>query len=110
MKTIKAPHAHKKNGQIEYKEVSGKVALLYVGNVRYRFLLQETPHGEVFLTHYANGRRLGSLTPVKLRHFKSYYTLKNREAAKILIADLVSKHGIDGVLRKLDSAPVVNGK
>ena len=108
MKTIKAPCKDKKTGELSKIDITGKVALLYVGNVRFKFLLREMHNGEIILTHYGSGYSLGSLTPVKLRYFKSYNSLKDREAAKILLSELVAKHGPEKVRSKLDSAPTIN--
>lgn len=87
---------------------SGFVALLFVGRSQYKFLLQKTTTSEVILTHFASGYRLGSLTPIKLHYFRSYYKMKDRAAAEIFICELVNKYGAEPIMKKLDNAPVIN--
>ena len=89
-------------------KISGKVALLYVGQYRHKFLLQETDHSEVFLTDYASGCKFGSLTPIKIANFKSGHQVTNRWAAIELIARLVEKLGANNVNDILNSAPTLN--
>jgi hypothetical protein len=102
MKTIYAPT---KKGNVQ---ISGKVALLYVGQYRHKFLLQETPHSEVFLTDYASGYNLGSLTPIKLNNFKSYHKMTDRAAAIELLKRRVTKYGASKVNDMLNAAPTIN--
>jgi hypothetical protein len=102
MKTINAPT---KKGNVQ---ISGKVALLYVGQYRHKFLLQETPHNEVFLTDYASGCKIGSLTPIKIGNFKSYHRMTDRAAAIELLERKVTKHGANKVNELLNAAPTIN--
>jgi hypothetical protein len=90
------------------RKATGRIALLYVGNIQHKFYIQDTETSEKVLTHYASGMKLGSLTPIKMKHFKNYSSLKDREAAKILLQDLIDKHGVDRVTVKLNSAQVIN--
>lgn len=89
-------------------EVQGRVVFLYVANVQEKFLLQQTRHGEVLLTHYASGLCVGSLTPIHLRAARGRGSKTDREAAIELLADLSDKHGAETVRQRLDSAPVIN--
>jgi hypothetical protein len=92
----------------EYFELSGNVALLYVGNKRYKFLIHCNGTTEKFLTHFASGKKLGSLTPIIYENFKSNSTLKDRELAKLLIEKLINKHGAERVQVTMDSAQAIN--
>jgi len=104
MKTIKSIS---KDG--ECFELSGNVALLYVGNKRYKFLIHCYGTTEKFLTHFASGKKLGSLTPLIYENFKSNYTfIKDRELAKLLIEKLINKHGVERVQFAIDSAQAIN--
>jgi hypothetical protein len=103
MKTIKS---RSKTGEL--MEVSGTVILLDVGGKKIKFLLQVTNTREVFLTHYASGRLLGSLTPYKLAAHRSYKKLTDRAAAVIMLEKLIEKHGLDRVLVIFNSAEQLN--
>ena len=90
-------------------ELSGNVALLYVGNKRYKFLIHCYGTTEKFLTHVASGKKLGSLTPIIYENFKSNYTfIKERELSKLLIEKLINKHGVERVQVAIDSAQAIN--
>jgi len=90
-------------------ELSGNVALLYVGNKRYKFLIHCYGTTEKFLTHFASGKKLGSLTPIICENFKSNYTfIKDRELSKLLIEKLINKHGVERVQAVMDSAQAIN--
>ena len=90
-------------------ELSGNVALLYVGNKRYKFLIHCYGTTEKFLTHFASGKKLGSLTPLIYENFKSNYTfIKDRELSKLLIEKLINKHGVERVQVAIDSAQAIN--
>ena len=105
--TINAPHA--KDGKRTTLPISGKVAWLMVGEQRHKFLLQETPGiTEVFLTHFASGYKLGSLSPIKFRNHRTGWRMLDRAAAIELIKELVASNGADRINVKLDSAPKIN--
>lgn len=107
--TILIP-AQDKKGNLSTIEAQGKVAWLHVGKTRWKFFLQEQAGGrETGLTDWWSGRRLASLTPIKLRHSRSYQRLTDRAAAEILLGELVDKFGEDGVLEKLRGAKRING-
>lgn len=89
-------------------DVEGYVVWLYVGAYRHKFLLQQTHTNEVFLTDYASGLQLGSLTPIKLRSFRSYVRMTDRAAAIELLNDRVTQHGAAKILQRLTEAPRLN--
>jgi hypothetical protein len=90
-------------------ELSGNVALLYVGNKRYKFLIHCYGTTEKFLTHFAICKKLGSLTHIIYENFKSNYTfIKDRELSKLLIEKLINKHGVERVQVAMDSAQAIN--
>lgn len=103
LRTIKAPTRHSKTGELVTIDIEGRVAWLMVGEVKHKFFLQymDDQHREVALTDYASGRRLASLTPIKLKYARSYSRLPDREAAELLIAELVAQHGAQEVLSRL---------
>ena len=104
MRTIKSIS---KDG--ECFELSGNVALLYVGNKRYKFLIHCYGTTEKFLTHFASGKNLGSLSTIIRENFKSNYTfIKYRELAKLLIEKLINRHGVERVQVTMDSAQAIN--
>lgn len=88
---------------------TGKVAWLKVGVTRHKFLLQNATYGsEVFLTHYASGMKLTSLTPIKLANMRSYASMPDREAALLTLEKLVRLNGADNINKKLAKAKVLN--
>jgi hypothetical protein len=110
--TFKAPALD--NGKIVHVEKRGFVCKLYVGNIQEKFILQLSDlfENEVeFLTHYASGNKVGALNPIKIRNMCTRGTasrLTDRDAAKILVSELVDKVGADKVLRVMKAAPVIN--
>lgn len=100
--TIKAPT------DAGTKDVEGYLVRLYVGAKQERFLLQHEPTGEVVLTHYDSGMRVGSLSPIKLRYARSYRRITDRAAAVELLNELVEKHGQERVWNVMQNAPVLN--
>lgn len=111
--TFKAPCLDKKSGRVTHEERKGYIAKLYVGNVQEKFVLQVcNTTGEVeYLTHYASGNRVGALNPIKIRHMcraGNYSRFSDRDAAKELLADVVSQHGADHVRQIMNKAPVLN--
>lgn len=69
----------------------------------------KTSAGNVAANQYViSGARLGSLTPIKLAHYKSYTRLPDREAAKLLIEKYVNQHGADKVNSELNKAQAIN--
>lgn len=107
--TFNTPAMDKKKNLI-VEERQGYVALLYVGNYQEKFVLQTERNGTDVqsLVHWASGYKLGDLNPIKVRHWRSYSTMTDREAAKQLLADVVSRIGADAVREKLASVPVIN--
>ena len=102
--TIKAPNKTK----TALVKVSGYVIRLYVGLSQEKLLLQQTPQGEVVLTHYASGLNMGSLTPIKLAAARSGRNLTDREAAVSRIDQLISRLGVDKVRETMATAEVIN--
>jgi len=104
--TIKAPI----KGVKQQTNVSGYVVKLYVGQYQHKFLLQQTPYNETFLTHFGSGQKLGSVSHCKMMDF-IHYGNKNptdREIAKKLIDDLIHRHGVDRVNEIINLAPIIN--
>lgn len=92
------------------KLATGKVCRLYVGNYQYKFLLQESKTG-VCLTHWESGQIVvpeNTIKAVKVRNFKSYHVMTDREAALIALNDIVQRSGDDKVRAVLDGAPKIN--
>lgn len=108
--TFQTPVLEKKSKEIVTEERQGFVALLYVGNVQEKFVLQfERKSTEVeCLTHFASGQKVGSLNPIKVRNFRSYSRMTDRAAAEELIKDIIARHGADTVRAKLNAAPILN--
>jgi len=88
--------------------VTGQKMRLYVGNVQEEFFVHDTESDGEILSHYPSGMRVGCLNPIKLRHGRSYYMMKNRAAAEELIKDIVARNGVDAVRSKLRAAFVLN--
>ena len=105
-KTIKAPAEFK--GKKTVIEITGKVAKLYVGPYQRKFFIHHDIIGKAYLTHYDSGYKLGCLDAVKIRYFRSNYSMTDRGAAKVFLAELVDKFGFDIVDAKFSAAPVIN--
>ena len=109
--TYKVPALDK--GKIVTIEKQGYVAHLYVGNVQEKFILQlgfdGTPE---HLVHYATGQKFGeALNSVKLRNMLAYgsaHRTTDRDAAEQIIAETITKLGIDKVRAVMASAPILN--
>ena len=102
--TINAPNKTK----TEILKVTGYVIRLNVGGYQEKMLLQQTPHGEVFLAHYASGQNMGSLTPIKLAASRAGRKLTDREAAIGRIEQLISRLWADRVTKTMAAAEVIN--
>jgi len=89
----------------------GKVIWLHVGNTRVRFFLQYPVgdnSGAEFLTHYASGQKVGSIKAYKVKHFRSYVRITDREAAAGILENITKAKGVEAVLSVLNAAPVIN--
>jgi hypothetical protein len=107
--SFNVPVQDRKTKAITSEQKQGYVALLYVGNYQKKFVLQCDANGEVrTLTHWASGMRVGDLDPIKVRYWSSYSTLSDRDAAKMLLADVVAKIGADKACATMEAAPVIN--
>ena len=108
VQTIKATTT---NGFIE---VQGKACFLMIGGKRHKFFLQNAQQGtsasrcEVFLTDYLSGRRIASLTPVKLRYTRTGYGMTDRAAAIETLDCIIEKHGETQVIARLSHAEKIN--
>lgn len=92
------------------REVEGTVMRLKVGAQMVRFFVHEW-QCQTVLTHYASGRRVGQLGPIKLAHAVRWGTggqMNDRAAAEALIAQAVEKNGVDRVMAVFSDAPVIN--
>ncbi len=109
--TFLAPAIDPKTRQAMTVERRGVVALLYVGNIQEKFVLQFRAGTDTVecLTHYASGYKFGDLAPIKLRHARSYRTMTDRAAAEELISDAVAKRGADDIRKIMNAMPVLNG-
>jgi hypothetical protein len=110
--TFKAPAIHPKTREKMTVEHRGVIALLYVGNIQEKFVLQYRDGSDDVecLTHYASGYKFGDLNPIKLRHARSYKTLTDRAAAEELIADVLRVRSADDVRKIMNAMPVINGE
>lgn len=101
--TIKAPT---NQGLID---ITGKVCIFKIGDKRIKFFIQDSKHGsEKFLTHYASGMKIQSLTPIKIAAYRSYSSLTDRAAAEIAIKKVIEKNGIERFFQTLDQAKIIN--
>lgn len=107
---INIPAEMRETGAQVIATAEGYVARLYVGNYQHKFLLQVSPHtGRVTsLTHYASGYRFGDLRDAKMRGALKGKSLDDRDAARELIANVVSRIGADKANMTLNGAPVIN--
>lgn len=99
------------NGKKGYSEISGNCYIFKIGTQKIKFMVHTAPESkasELFLSHYKSGQKIGSLTPIRIRHMKSYLRLTDRSAAETLINELIDKHGVDRVLTVINSAEVIN--
>lgn len=106
--TIKAPT--KEGEQID---VQGNVVYLNVGSTKVKFLIQYNPDAllsEKFLTHYASGNKVGSLSTLEnaIAYATNVVRPTDRENAEKLIEALCKKHGPEKVLRVMNNATVIN--
>jgi hypothetical protein len=94
---------------------SGSIAFFDVAGQRVKFILQHGRDGKpVSLTHFASGLVFGDLNRGKtlfltnqgLSPFKRRATA--HEGAKGLIAETIRRHGAADVLKRINSAPVIN--
>lgn len=76
--------------------LTGTVMWLKVGNVKYKFLIHDT-----VVIHYASGGKFGD--------FKYIPGDSKRDRAKEAILSVIETHGIDKVLKVINSAKVING-
>lgn len=90
-------------------EVEAEVVRLPVGEKQERFFIHDNDT-ETVLSHYASGWRVGSLRSIKLAAVRwgTGDTITNREAARRLMEDIVTKHGAESVQRTLAQVPVIN--
>lgn len=107
--TFLVPGRAPKTGDIVNQERQGVAALLYVGNIQERFVLQfavgtTTP---VHLTHWASGQKVGDLSRIKMR-FARHSHITDRRAAELLIADVIAQVGADKLRESMAAAPVLN--
>lgn len=97
-----------RDGERSIEERYGVIAKLYVGPYQEKFVLQEGKTGGTELAHFATGYKLGDLTPIKLRHMRSYKRMTDRAAAEIYIEELIAQHGHELVRSRLAEQPVIN--
>lgn len=87
-------------------EVEGNRVHFTIGDKRVAFFI----HGDT-LSHWASGYRVGSLNTIKVRnmcHLGHHARLTDREAAQILISDIVAQHGAQAILAKFAAVPTIN--
>lgn len=82
---------------------SGFVALLRVGDCPERVKCVVQDDGQ--LGHYASGYKLGRWRPDGVTMGER----RAREAAQLLMDSLVATHGVDRVLRAIESTETING-
>ena len=111
MATIQTMRIPCEKGQ--FREVNYRAAIFMVGGKRIKFAIQLNSDGTgKCVSHYASGYRIGDLNPVKVRHMVCVGTygsrLNDREAAEIVISDIIAKIGPDAFLSKLETVPIIN--
>lgn len=93
------------------RPVEAEVMRLYVGAYQEKFFVHDSG-AETVLSHYGSGQRVGALGAIKLAHAVRWGTggtITNREAAKVLLAQVVERNGDLAAVRKMRAAPVING-
>lgn len=110
--TFKVPQMHPRTRELSTAERRGQIALLYVGNIQEKFVLQYyADRDEVeSLVHYASGYKFGELNPIKLRSARSYQRMTDRAAAEALIADVLRVRSADDVRKIMAAMPIINGE
>jgi hypothetical protein len=92
----------------------GMPVWLMVGKRKIKFMLQYDSAGKAtYLTHFASGCKFGALDSAHVElmcKLSPYHRFTKKELAEFLIDKVVSRHGVDFVLKKIDQAPVINGK
>jgi len=66
---------------------------------------------ELILSDYRSGKKIGSLLPIQMRFTaerSSRVTIDEREAARILLMELVDRRGIEVVQKHLEEATRIN--
>ena len=89
------------------KEVEGQKITVYIGNIGHEFIIHGsfTLSGEYILTHKDSGMEIATL-----RQYIPAALGDKKGAAKLAIADLIDKHGVDYVRNVLDNAPKLESK
>lgn len=95
-------------------EIHGQIAILPIGPRKVRFLIERLEDGSLgSLTHVASGmaftrnlKRFG--ISFLVQHGTWHRKPTARELAQAAIADAVHTYGVDAVLARLDTAPVLN--
>lgn len=93
---------------IVYEERSGKVVLAPLDGRTVKFVLQDEPVFGPKLVHYASGMVVGALNPIKVRYWRSSYSMSDRAAALILLSDIAARVGEKTMADKINAAPVIN--
>ena len=86
--------------------VLGRVAILPVGKTKVKFFIHDG-----MLSHFASGFRFGNLNDVKIRNMcrlGHHHTMTDREAAVVLVNDVVARKGATEVLDVINAAPILN--
>lgn len=88
--------------------VTGKVALLLVGDKKIKFFIHA---GTGTLSHFASGFRFGDFRDLQLQHMcraGHNARLPDRTAAQALIDRIVSRMGAEKVVETMNAQPVIN--
>jgi hypothetical protein len=88
------------------RQVEGQVALIAVDGKPHKFFIHDGN-----LTDYRTGYRFGDLNAVKVRRMaqlSTYHRTTDRQAAAILVKQVIAKYGIDRVREQLTKFPTLN--
>jgi hypothetical protein len=110
--SYEAPFKDKK-GKLMYRTMTGDVAWIKIGDKRVKCVMQS--EGEnVDLVHYATGQRLVNNNSIRARQVQyavqrgNYHKLSDREAAEMILNDIISNKGAEHVLNVINAAPILN--
>lgn len=95
-------------------EKTGYVANFKIGNKTVKFVMQDYLSEACALTHFASGYIIihgNAIAALKVSHYMhNPYAklLTNRKACETLLNELVNQHGAEKIMKKLETAPIIN--
>jgi hypothetical protein len=94
------------------KQARGVPMGFVIGDRKIKFVLQRNDENKPkWLTHYASGYKLGSLDDAAVELMcktSTYHRFTKKQLAQFLIDKTVTNMGVEEVLKRLDSVPVIN--